>query len=142
MFTVSIVDMWGRTGGLREDRAALLSSNGLATLALAYCEYTDLPQKYHVLELSYFEKAIDWLSAHPKVKSNSVGLVGLSFGEALALAIASQIPHKVKAVVSISGTPFVIGCSFKCGTFTIPGYSIDTAARKLHLLSEFRVCIH
>ena len=125
LFT-GVVDMWGRTGGIREDRAALLASNGFAALALAYCEYRDLPQKYEVLDLSYFEKAIDWLCAHPKIKSDGVALVGLSFGAAIALAIASQLPDKITGVVSISGYHALIGCSLKCKTFTIPGYDMDT----------------
>ena len=120
--------MWGRTGGLREDRAALLASNGFAALALAYCEYRDLPQKYDVLDLSYFENVIDWLCAPPKIKSDGVALVGLSFGAAIALAIASQLLDKITGVVSISGYHALIGCSLKCRTFTIPGYHIDTTA--------------
>ena len=120
------MDLWGRTGGLREDRAALLASNGFATLALAYWVFRDLPQRCDVLDLSYFEKAIDWLSAHPKINSDGVNLVGLSFGGALAMAIASQLPHKIKAVVSISGPHAFIGFSFKCKTFTIPGYPLET----------------
>lgn len=55
--------------------------------------------------MSYFERAVDWLIAHPAVTSNGVGLVGFCVGGTLALAIASQIPHKIKAVASISGYP-------------------------------------
>lgn len=120
--------MWGRTGGIREDRAALLASNGFASLALAYTEFKDLPDKYDALELSYFERAIDWLLAHPKVASLGVGLVGLSMGGVIALTIASQIPHKIKAVVSISGPHVLIGCSFKCDKLTIQGYPIEAIA--------------
>ncbi|XP_068695063.1 peroxisomal succinyl-coenzyme A thioesterase-like [Montipora foliosa] len=123
-----VVDMWGRTGGLREDRAALLASSGFATLVLAYCEFRDLPQKYDVLDLSYFEMAIDWLSAHPRINSDGVSLVGLSFGGVVAMAIASQLSQKIKGVISISGPHALIGCSFKCKTFTIPGYPIETMA--------------
>ena len=129
--------MWGRTGGLREDRAALLVSNGFAALALAYCEYRDLPQKYDVLDLSYFENVIDWLCAHPKIKSDGVALVGLSFGGVIALAIASQLSHKVTALVSISGPHALIGCSLKCKTFTIPGYHIDTTAADYTRYAKF-----
>lgn len=125
---VGVLDLWGRTGGIREDRAALLASNGFASLTIAYCEYRDLPDKYDVLHLSYFERAIDWLIAHPKVLSVGVGLVGLSMGGDLALVIASQIPHKIKAVVSISGTHLQIGCSLKCSTLTIKGFPVEVTA--------------
>ena len=127
LFT-GVVDMWGCTGGIREDRAALLASNGFAALALPYCEYRDLPQRHDALDLSYFENTIDWLCAHPKIKSDGVALIGLSFGGAIALAIASQLPDKITAVVSISGYHALIGCSLKCKTFTIPGYDMDTTA--------------
>ena len=136
LFT-GVVDMWGRTGGIREDRAALLASNGFAVLALAYCQYRDLPQKYDVLDLSYFENTIDWLCAHPKIKSDGVALVGLSFGGVLGLAIASQLPHKVTSVVSISGHHAVLGCSLKCKTFTIPGYHMDTTAADYTCYANF-----
>ena len=105
-----------------------MASNGFASLTIAYCEYRDLPDKYDVLQLSYFERAIDWLIAHPKVVSGGVGLVGLSMGGAMALAIASQIPHKIKAVVSISGVHLLIGCSLKCNTLTIKGFPVEVTA--------------
>lgn len=117
--------MWGRTGGMREDRAALLASNGFAALTIAYCLFKDLPGRYGVLDLSYFERAVDWLIAHPKVNSDGVSLVGFCLGGVLALAIASQIPHKIKAVVSISGYQVLIGCSLKCQAMTLPGYSVN-----------------
>ena len=102
LFT-GVVDMWGRTGGIREDRAALLASNGFAVLALAYCQYRDLPQKYDVLDLSYFENTIDWLCAHPKIKSDGVALVGLSFGGVLiTLAMPILCPSlKAKRLVNL-----------------------------------------
>ena len=125
---LGVFDLWGRTGGIREDRAALLASNGFASLTIAYCEYRDLPDKYDVLHISYFERAIDWLIAHPKVMSEGVGLVGLSMGRVLALAIASQIPHKIKAVVSISGPHALIGCSLKSSTLTIKGFPVEVTA--------------
>ena len=117
--------MWGRTGGIREDRAALLASNGFASLTIAYSQFKDLPDKCDILDLSYFERAIDWLIAHPKVASGGVALVGLSMGGVLALAIASQIHNKIKAVVSISGPHLLIGCSLKCHTLSIQGFPID-----------------
>ncbi|KAM7437674.1 myristoyl-CoA hydrolase [Porites harrisoni] len=91
-----VIDIWGFTGGLREDRTALLAANGFAVLALAYCAFKDLPERYGLLQVSYFESAIDWLTSQPKVKSGGVGLVGLSNGGTLALALAAQLGHKVK----------------------------------------------
>ena len=142
LWLLGVIDLWGCTGGIREDRAALLASNGFATLTVAYCEYRDLPDKYDVLHLSYFERAVDWLIAHPKVMSGGVGLIGLSMGGVLALAIASQIPNKIKAVVSISGPHILIGCSLKCSTLTIKGFPVEVTsanyARYLCFVSIFK----
>ena len=51
-FFVGVIDIWGFTGGLREDRAALLAANGFAVLALAYCAFKDLPERYGLLQVS------------------------------------------------------------------------------------------
>ena len=134
---IGVIDLWGRTGGIREDRAALLASNGFAVLALAFCGYKDLREKYGVLDFVYFEKAVDWLTTHTKVKSDGVALVGLCLGGALALGIASQIPNKIKGVVSISGASVLIGCSLKCKDMTISGYPIDLVAADYAQYSTF-----
>ena len=136
-FFVGVIDIWGFTGGLREDRAALLAANGFAVLALAYCAFKDLPERYGLLQVSYFESAIDWLTSQPKVKSSGVGLVGLSNGGTLALALAAQLGQEVKAVVSISGYPMLIGCSLASHTMTIPGYPVDLDPSKGSCYSQF-----
>ena len=46
--------MHGTTGGLNETKAALLASNGFATLALAFSRYQDLG-KYLDIDVEYFE---------------------------------------------------------------------------------------
>ena len=73
-FFKGVVDTWGFSGGLREDRAALLAANGFAALAIAYCYYKDLPEQYGLFQLSYFESAIDWLISQPKGKSDGVSV--------------------------------------------------------------------
>ncbi|XP_028392681.1 acyl-coenzyme A amino acid N-acyltransferase 1-like [Dendronephthya gigantea] len=137
-----VVDLWGLPGGIREDRAALLASNGFVALALAYWGFKDLPKRYGSLSMSYFEKAVDWLISHDKVMSGGIGVVGLSMGGVLALAIASQIPEKIKAVVSISGPPVLIGCTLCCNDFTIQGFPVeytdDTYVSYSHYLSIFK----
>ena len=137
-FFVGVIDIWGFTGGLREDRAALLAANGFAVLALAYCAFKDLPERYGLLQVSYFESAIDWLTSQPKVKSSGVGLVGLSNGASTCCsALAAQLGQEVKAVVSISGFPMLIGCSLASHTMTIPGYPIDLEPSKGSCYSQF-----
>jgi pimeloyl-ACP methyl ester carboxylesterase len=74
--------------------------------------------------------------------SGGIGLVGLSFGGVLALAIASQIPDKIKAVVSISGPRVLIGATLQCRDFTIQGYPVEytdeTYVSYSHYLSIFK----
>ena len=53
-----MIDLYGGTGGLREYRAALLASRGFAALALAYCDYDDLPTGM-TLDLDYFDASRD-----------------------------------------------------------------------------------
>ena len=137
-FFVGVVDMWGFSGGLREDRAALLGANGFAALAIAYCEYKDLPERFGLFQLSYFESAIDWLISQPKVKSGGVGLVGLSNGGTLALTLAAQLGHKVKAVVSVSGYPMFIGCSLATQTMNIPGCPVNRNSSGHSSCSQFK----
>ena len=38
-----VIDLFGGIGGLIEIRTSLLASHGFAVLALAYCDYEDLP---------------------------------------------------------------------------------------------------
>lgn len=51
----AIVDLYGTRGGLNELRAALLASRGFVTLALAYFNYKDLPNRIDDVELEYFD---------------------------------------------------------------------------------------
>ena len=69
--------------------------------------------------------------------TGGVGLVGLSNGGTLALALAAQLGQKVKAVVSISGYPMLIGCSLASHTMTIPGYPVDLEPSKGSCYSQF-----
>ena len=59
--------MFADIGGLIEYRASLLASHGFAALALAYCDYEDLPLHPEKIELEYFEEAVNFLLRHPKV---------------------------------------------------------------------------
>ena len=58
------------------------------------------------------------------------------------MAIASQIPDKIKAVVSISGPRVLIGCTLRCRDFTIQDYPVEytdeTYVSYSHYLSIFK----
>lgn len=62
-----VIDLFGGIGGLIEIRASLLASHGFAVLALAYCDYEDLPFQLEKGDLEYFEEDANFLLRHPKV---------------------------------------------------------------------------
>ncbi|XP_035759281.1 acyl-coenzyme A amino acid N-acyltransferase 1 [Egretta garzetta] len=94
--------------GLIESRAGLLASRGFAVLALAFFAYDDLPRTLTQLDLEYFEEAAELLLRHPKVRGPGLGVVGVSKGAEVALAMATFLPQVV-ATVWINGTAFLHG---------------------------------
>ncbi|XP_025911211.1 bile acid-CoA:amino acid N-acyltransferase [Apteryx rowi] len=103
-----VIDMFGGAGGLIEFRAGLLASRGFAVLALAFFAYDDLPRALAELDLEYFEEAADLLLRHPKVRGPGLGVIGVSKGAEVALAMAAFLPQ-VAATVWINGTASLHG---------------------------------
>ncbi|XP_076220148.1 acyl-coenzyme A amino acid N-acyltransferase 2-like isoform X1 [Aptenodytes patagonicus] len=103
-----VIDLFGGAGGLIEFRAGLLASRGFAVLALAFFAYDDLPRTLAQLDLEYFEEAAELLLRHPKVRGPGLGVVGVSKGAEVALAMAAFLPQVV-ATVWINGTAFLHG---------------------------------
>ncbi|KAM9606140.1 bile acid-CoA:amino acid N-acyltransferase-like isoform 2-T2 [Morphnus guianensis] len=103
-----VIDLFGGAGGLIEFRAGLLASRGFAVLALAFFAYDDLPRTLTQLDLEYFEEAAELLLRHPKVRGPGLGVIGVSKGAEVALAMASFLPQVV-ATVWINGTAFLHG---------------------------------
>ena len=52
-------------------RAALLASYGFVTLALAFFGVEGLPAVYSDFDISYFERAVDFLLSHQHVEDRS-----------------------------------------------------------------------
>ncbi|XP_063145235.1 bile acid-CoA:amino acid N-acyltransferase isoform X2 [Candoia aspera] len=105
-----LIDMFGGAGGLIEFRAGLLASKGFAVLALAFFAYDDLPQTLEVVDLEYFEEASRLLLKHPKVRGPGLGVIGLSKGAEIALAMGTFLKEVLATVcingpTSMSGTP-------------------------------------
>ncbi|KAM6321981.1 acyl-coenzyme A amino acid N-acyltransferase 2-like [Podargus strigoides] len=98
-----VIDLFGGAGGLIEFRAGLLASRGFAVLALAFFAYDDLPRALTHLDLEYFEEATELLLQHPKVRGPGMGVIGVSKGAEVALAMATFLPQVV-ATVWINGT--------------------------------------
>ncbi|XP_049626382.1 peroxisomal succinyl-coenzyme A thioesterase-like isoform X15 [Suncus etruscus] len=102
-----IIDLFGLEMGLVEYQASLLASHGFAALALAY-QFEDLPIKLDSIQLDYFEEALCYMLQHAKVRSSGIGLLGISLGADICLAMASFMKN-ITATVSINGSG-VCGC--------------------------------
>ncbi|KAJ7344223.1 hypothetical protein JRQ81_000173 [Phrynocephalus forsythii] len=98
----AVIDLFGGVGGLIEFRAGLLASKGFAVLALAYFGYDDLPQSMTEVDMEYFEEAANVLLEHPKVKGPGLGVIGVSKGAEIALAMAAFL-EQIVAAVCING---------------------------------------
>ncbi|KAG0726429.1 Acyl-coenzyme A thioesterase 5 [Chionoecetes opilio] len=103
----AVIDMFGSAGGLMEFRSAMMASRGIASLALAYFAYDDLPKTTDVFELDYFEEAVEALLGRAEVVPDRCGVVAVSKAVDVACCMATWLP-KVKAVVCISGSPIAV----------------------------------
>ncbi|XP_068820332.1 peroxisomal succinyl-coenzyme A thioesterase-like [Capricornis sumatraensis] len=100
-----IIDIFGIGGGLLEYRASLLAGHGFATLALAYYDFDDLPKKFDVIHLEYFEEALCYMLQHTQIKGPRIGLLGISLGADICLSMASFLKN-ISATVCINGSGF------------------------------------
>lgn len=57
--------------------------------------------------------AVKWLDANPATAALSIGLFGASTGAAAALVAASQLPQRIRAVVSRGGRPDLAGSALE-----------------------------
>jgi len=96
-----IIILGGSEGGLFEPRARAFAANGFAALTLAYFNYPDLPDELVEIPLEYFDGAIAWMRAQPRVDPGRLGIVGGSKGGELALLVASR-NSELKAVVAMT----------------------------------------
>ncbi|XP_059870401.1 acyl-coenzyme A amino acid N-acyltransferase 1-like isoform X1 [Delphinus delphis] len=97
-----LIDLFGGIGGLVEYRASLLAAHGFAVLALAYFAYADLPKQLQEVDLEYFEEAANLLLAHPKIQKPGIGVISVSKGAEIGLAMACYL-KEVAATVCING---------------------------------------
>lgn len=114
-----VIDMFGGIGGLVEFRSGLLASRGFASLALPYFGYDDLPRVLNEVDLEYFEEAADFLIKHPKVLGPGVGVIAVSKGAEIALAMAAFL-KQVKATVFINGLTAMNGTPLRYQDLHIP----------------------
>ncbi|XP_053139002.1 acyl-coenzyme A thioesterase 1-like [Hemicordylus capensis] len=119
-----LIDLYGSGGGLVEYRASLLASRGFVTLAVAYLAFADLPAFPEFIELDYFGEAVEFLKKQQQVKGMRIGVLGLSKGGDLALALATFCPD-IRAAVSISGSSVNAFIPLRVKGFTIPVHPYD-----------------
>ncbi|NXE46962.1 ACOT1 thioesterase, partial [Casuarius casuarius] len=124
-----LIDLYGSGGGLVEYRASLLACRGFVTLALAYMAFEDLPAMPEILELGYFEEAVNFLRKQQQVKDTGIGVLGLSKGADLALSMATFLPG-IKAAVSISGSGFNSFIPLRGDGFTVRPHPYDLGRMK------------
>jgi len=111
-----IQEWWGLDSGIKE-MADRLGTVGFVALApdlyhgeLAAHDEMDkaaklmqsLPPERAARDMS---GAVDYLSSHPAVTSDGIGVVGFCMGGMLSFIIATKRPDKVKAVVPFYGFP-------------------------------------
>ncbi|XP_052041397.1 acyl-coenzyme A thioesterase 3 [Apodemus sylvaticus] len=120
-----IIDLFGVGGGLLEYRASLLAGKGFAVMALAYYNYDDLPKNMDSIHLEYFEEAVTYLLSHPQVKGSGVGVLGISKGGVLGLAMASFLKN-ITAAVIINGSIANVGGTLQYKDETLPPVGMNS----------------
>ncbi|KAF7484006.1 Hypothetical predicted protein [Marmota monax] len=103
-----VIDLFGGSGGLFEHRSSLLASRGIASLALAYWGYKDLPSQLQKIDLEYFEEASNFLLRHPKIFGPGIGVIATSKGAEIALSMAVHL-KQVTATILINGPTSIYG---------------------------------
>ncbi|XP_058011109.1 bile acid-CoA:amino acid N-acyltransferase isoform X2 [Ahaetulla prasina] len=134
-----LIDLFGGAGGLIEFRAGLLASKGFAVLALAFFAYDDLPQTLEVIDLEYFEEASRLLLKNPKVRGPGLGIIGLSKGAEIALAMGTFL-KEIVASVCINGPTRMSGTPLHFHDISIPAASYPyekIVINEMGLLSTF-----
>lgn len=110
----SVVSLHGGGGG-NPPGVRLLASRGIATLALKYFGPEEaIPDGPVEVPLEYFEQAFDWLTDQPEIRSDDIGVSGLSLGGEAALILASRYDI-VDAAVAVSSPTVVFGSELTNG---------------------------
>ncbi|MGD2169519.1 MAG: acyl-CoA thioesterase/bile acid-CoA:amino acid N-acyltransferase family protein [Chlamydiota bacterium] len=104
-----IITLSGSNGGISENRAKLLASNGFAVLALGVFGVEGLPSNLQNIPLEYFETAFSWLKTQSQIDSTRVGLYGVSRGAELALLLGSYFPNSIQGIAAIAPSSVVYG---------------------------------
>ncbi len=89
----AILLLGGSEGGLgaaADGQARLLAKEGFAVLVLAYYRLPGQPQRFELIPLETFTRALDWLKARDGVDPARLAIMGTSKGAEAALLVASR----------------------------------------------------
>ena len=106
------VVVWGGSEGALGDgpsEAALLASDGIPALALAYFDEPGLPCSLSDVPLEYFVRAIRWLRSRPDVNPNRVWILSGSRGTEAELLVAAHWPGLVHGIVAEAASSIAYG---------------------------------
>lgn len=136
----AILCVGGSDGGLWEEQAALLASEGYVALSLAYFGMEELPKTLANIPLEYFETGIRYLQRRPEVDPDRIGVLGASRGGELALLLGATYPQ-VRAVVAYVPSGLVwFGLADGQAAWTLGGEAVPfvTASPDPELQQAFR----
>jgi dienelactone hydrolase len=100
----AILLLGGSEGGLgaaADGQARLLAKEGFAVLALAYYRLPGQPQRFELIPLETFTRALDWLKAQGEVDPARLAIMGTSKGAEAALLVASRRADISAAVAAV-----------------------------------------
>jgi len=89
----AILLLGGSEGGLGaalDGQARLLAREGFTVLALAYYRLPGQPQRFELIPLETFTRALDWLKTRDEVDPARLAIMGTSKGAEAALLVASR----------------------------------------------------
>lgn len=102
----AVITLGGSEGGIQsaDMYAAWLASHGFVAMSVAYYRMPGLPKDLVRVPIDPVRRAVDWLQAQRFVDPSGIGVLGGSWGGAIAMAAASHDP-RLHAVVSFVGSP-------------------------------------
>jgi len=104
--SAAILLIGGSGGGYEDQDARWLASSGFVVFNIRYFGGKGQAENLVKVPIETFDKGIKWLSSHPAVKENSIGIFSHSRGTEAALLTAHYSPL-VKAVVARSSSAVV-----------------------------------
>lgn len=91
----------GGLGGAADRQARLLAKDGFAVLALAYYRLPGQPERFALIPLETFTRALDWLKVQDRVDPARLAIMGTSKGAEAALLVASRRTDVRAAVAAV-----------------------------------------